>query len=226
MIRRTGRVRWPKTVEGARRLQERLVSCLKTQTPLRRVGLVAGAELAYTPDGNRAWAGVVALALPDLTPVEAVWAVGLPSFPYVPGYLSFREGPLILEAVRRLTVKPDLWLFDAHGIAHPRKFGLASHLGLLLDTPSVGCAKSRLVGTHGEPGQLRGAWTSLRFQGATVGRVLRTRTNIRPLYVSPGHLIDLPSAIRWVLAVSPRFRVPEPIRQAESLVNRLKRASF
>lgn len=178
--------------------------------------------MAYAPDGNRAWAGVVVLALPDLTPVEAAWAAGPTSFPYVPGYLSFREGPLILKAVRRLRVQPDLWLFDGHGIAHPRKFGLASHLGLLLGSPSVGCAKSRLVGTHGEPGQLRGAWTSLRFQGATVGGVLRTRTNIRPLYVSPGHLIDLPSAIRWVLAVSPRFRVPEPIRQAESLVNRLK----
>ncbi len=222
-VRWVGPARWPRTVDAARRLQERLVSKLKIRSPLRRVRLVAGVDLAYAPDEDRAWAGVVVLTLPGLTLVEATWAVGSPSFPYVPGYLTFREGPLILEAARRLRTRPDLWLFDGQGIAHPRRLGLAAHLGLLLNAPSVGCAKSRLVGTYGEPGRLRGAWSPLRFRGETVGAVLRTRTSVHPLYVSPGHLVDLRSAIRWVLAVSPRFRVPEPIRQAERLVNRLRR---
>jgi deoxyribonuclease V len=216
-------MRWPRTVESARRLQARLLSGLNTTIPLRRVRLIAGVDLAYAPGGDRAWAGVVVLALPDLDPVESVWAAGSPAFPYIPGYLSFREGPLILKAVRRLRSTPDLWLFDGQGIAHPRGFGLAAHVGLLLNAPSVGCAKSRLVGTHHEPGRFRRAWSPLRYQGETVGAVLRTRTGVRPLYVSPGHLIDLPSSIQWVLAASPRFRVPEPIRQAEGLVNRLKR---
>jgi deoxyribonuclease V len=144
------------------------------------------------------------------------------TFPYVPGYLSFREGPVFLHAARRLRVRPDLWLFDGQGIAHPRGFGLAAHLGVLLDRPSVGCAKSRLVGEHRMPGPGRGEWTPLIFGGKRVGAVVRTRDHVRPLYVSVGHRISLPAAIRWVLACC-AYRVPEPIRLAEQLVNRVKR---
>ncbi len=184
---------------------------------------MAGADCAFSADGRTMWAAVVVVRLPGLEPVAQAWARGPVTFPYVPGYLSFREGPVFLRAVRRLRVRPDLWLFDGQGIAHPRGFGLAAHLGVLLDAPSAGCAKSRLVGEHREPGRGRGEWAPLMFRGKQIGAVLRTRDGVRPLYVSVGHLISLRAAVRWVLA-SCRYRVPEPIRLAEQLVNRLKRA--
>jgi deoxyribonuclease V len=154
--------------------------------------------------------------------VEVATASGRPAFPYVPGYLSFREGPPILDAFCRLRSRPDLCIFDGQGLAHPRRFGLACHLGLLLGLPSVGCAKSRLVGEYREPGKERGEWSPLRFESRTVGAVLRSRNDVNPIFVSPGHLIGVRAAIRWVLACT-RARVPEPIRLAEQVVNRLKK---
>jgi deoxyribonuclease V len=186
------------------------------------VRLVAGADCAFSADAKVIWAGIAVVAVPGLEPVASAWAEGRVTFPYVPGYLSFREGPAFLEASRRLSIRPDLWLFDGQGIAHPRGFGLASHLGVLLDRPSVGCAKSRLVGEHREPGPRRGDWAPLFLDGRRVGAVLRTRDRVRPLYVSVGHRISLPAALRWALACC-RCRVPEPIRLAEQVVNRLKR---
>lgn len=187
----------------------------------RRVRLVAGADLAYRRDG-RAWAAVALVRLPDCSVVEVATATGRPSFPYVPGYLSFREGPLLLEAFGKLRQTPDLCLFDGQGLAHPRRFGLACHLGVLLDIPSVGCAKSRLVGEYREPGAQRGEWSPLRLDNRIVGAVLRSRDDVNAIFVSPGHRITLRNAVRWVLACS-RTRVPEPIRLAEQVVNRLKR---
>ncbi len=213
--------RWPSTVAEARRLQLRLRRRLKVGGGPRRVRLVAGGDCAFSPDGRRIWAGIVVVRLPELEPVARAWATGRVTFPYVPGYLSFREGPVFIRAARRLRVRPDLWLFDGQGIAHPRGFGLAAHLGVLLGASSVGCAKSRLVGEHAEPGRRRGEWASLVFRGERVGAVLRTRDGVRPLYVSVGHRISLTGALRWVLPCC-RFRVPEPIRLAEQLVNRLK----
>lgn len=186
-----------------------------------RVRLIVGADLAYRGDGRWAWAAVVVVNLPDGRVVESATAAGPPPFPYVPGYLSFREGPLLLAAFKRLRTRPDLCLFDGQGLAHPRRFGLACHMGVLLDLPSVGCAKSLLVGEYDEPGLKRGAWSPLRLDGKQVGAVLRTRSGVRPLFVSPGHRIGVREAVRWVLACS-RFRVPEPIRLAEQLVNRLR----
>ena len=183
---------------------------------------MAGADCAFSSDGRTMWAGVVVVEFPGLEPVARAWATRRVSFPYVPGYLSFREGPALLAAVRRLQLRPDLWLFDGQGIAHPRGFGLAAHIGVLLDRPSVGCAKSRLVGAHDPPGVRRGQSTPLFLDGRPVGAVLRTRDGVRPLYVSVGHRIALRAAVRWVLACC-RHRVPEPIRLAEQLVNQLKR---
>ena len=183
---------------------------------------MAGADCAFSPDGRTMWEGIVVVQLPGLEPVARAWASGRVTFPYVPGYLSFREGPVFVGAARRLAVRPDLWLFDGQGIAHPRGFGLAAHLGVLLGASSVGCAKSRLVGKHAEPGRHRGAWVPLMVGDRRVGAVVRTRDDVRPLYVSVGHRISLKAAIRWVLACC-RFRVPEPIRLAEQLVNQLKR---
>ncbi len=214
--------RWPSSVAEARRLQLRLRRRVRVGGGPRRVRLVAGADCVFSPDGRTMWAGIVVVRLPSLEPVARAWARGRVRFPYVPGYLSFREGPVFLEAVRRLRVRPDLWLFDGQGIAHPRGFGLAAHLGVLLGAASVGCAKSRLVGEHAEPGRRRGEWAPLVLDGRRVGAVLRTRDGVRPLYVSVGHRISLPASIGWVLACC-RYRVPEPIRLAEQLVNCLKR---
>lgn len=214
-------VGWPRTVAEARALQERLRDRVVARGGPRRVRLVAGADLAYRADGRWAWAAVVLVSLADGRIVESATAAGPPPFPYIPGYLSFREGPLVLAAFDRLAARPDLWLFDGHGLAHPRRFGLASHLGVLLDIPSIGCGKSRLVGEHEEPGPQRGDWSPLRMDGRTVGAVLRTRAGVKPIFVSTGHRIGLRPAMRWVLACS-RFRVPEPIRLAEALVERLR----
>ena len=214
-------VRWPLSVAAARAIQERLSSRVR-RSGSPRVTLLAGADLAYGRDG-KAWAAVVVVRLPGCAVAEVATASGRPAFPYVPGYLSFREGPLLLEAFGRLRRSPDLCLFDGQGIAHPRGCGLAAHIGVLLGLPSVGCAKSRLVGEYREPGARRGDWSPLRLEGRTVGAVLRSREGVRPLFVSVGHRISLAVAIRWVLACC-RYRVPEPIRLAEQVVNRLKDA--
>lgn len=208
-------------VARAQALQARLRRRVRTRGGPRRVALVAGADLAYRGDGTRAWAAVVLWSPRDGAVVETATASGRPSFPYVPGYLSFREGPLLLRAFGRLRHRPDLVLFDGQGIAHPRGIGLASHLGVLLDLPSVGCAKSRLVGEHGEPGPRRGDSTPLVLAGRRVGAVVRTRDGVKPLWVSPGHRIGTREAVRWTLACC-RTRVPEPIRLAELIVNCLK----
>ena len=208
-------------IARAQAVQARLRRRVRTRGGPRRVSLVAGADLAYRDDGSRAWAAVVLWSPSDGAVVETVTVSGRPGFPYVPGYLSFREGPLLLRAFKRLRGKPDLVLFDGQGIAHPRGLGLASHLGVLLDLPSVGCAKSRLVGEHDEPGPRRGDWTPLVLGRRRVGAVLRTRDGVKPLWISPGHRIGVRQAVTWALACC-RTRVPEPIRLAEQVVNRLK----
>lgn len=208
-------------IARAQAVQARLRSRVRASGGPRRVRLVAGADLAYRADGSRAWAAVVLWSPRDGAVVETVTAAARPRFPYVPGYLSFREGPLLLRAFGRLRRRPDLVLFDGQGIAHPRGLGLASHLGVLLDLPSVGCAKSRLVGEHGEPGRRRGEWTPLVLAGRCVGAVVRTRDDVKPLWISPGHRIGVRQAIKLMLACC-RTRVPEPIRLAEQVVNSLK----
>jgi deoxyribonuclease V len=188
--------------------------------PLR---LVAGADVSYDRDSPILFAAIVVLDAGTLETVEVVSARGRARFPYLPGYLSFRELPPLAEAFARLSVRPDLVLCDGHGRAHPRRFGLASHLGVALGVPSIGCAKSRLIGEHRDPGLRRGAHTALRDGGETIGEVLRTRTGVAPVYVSVGHRVTLATARRLVLRFAPRFRIPEPIRAAHAEVNRLRR---
>jgi len=211
---------WPRTVEAAREIQEQLRSRVKLGGGPREVKRIAGADIAYDRTGL-AFAAVVVMSFPDGRIIESAHAAGFPHFPYVPGYLTFREGPFLLAALSRLPQLPDLCLFDGQGLAHPRRFGLACHMGVLLDMPSIGCAKSLLVGVHGEPGPERGKWSPIRLEGKEVGAALRTRAGVKPIFASPGHRINLKDAIRWTLATS-RYRVPEPIRLAEQLVNRLK----
>ena len=183
---------------------------------------VAGVDVSYQRHGEFFFAAVEVLSFPGLTLVEAVTVVNRVSFPYVPGLLSFRELPVLLDAFRRLRTIPDVVLVDGQGIAHPRRLGLASHLGLWLDLPTIGCAKSRLCGEHDSPGQAKGDRVPLRLDGSVVGTVLTTRDRVKPLYVSPGHKIDVSTAADFVLRCAVRYRMPEPTRLAHHLANQCR----
>ena len=188
---------------------------------LSGVGHVAGADVST--QGDRAYATVVVLDFPGLSPVEVQGFETELSFPYVPGLLSFREIPAVAGALEKVRTPVDAVIFDAQGLAHPRRMGLASHLGLFLDVPSVGCAKTRLVGTHEEPATEKGSATDLVHRGEVIGRVLRTRKGVSPVFVSVGNGIDLQSSVELVLVCSPKYRLPETIRRAHDAANRLRR---
>lgn len=188
------------------------------------VRLVAGVDVSSARFGSAVHAAVVLYDLAAHAVVEIATASAATSFPYVPGLLSFRELPVVLEAFRRLSGVPEVVLVDGQGLAHPRRLGIASHLGLWLEVPTIGCAKSRLCGEHGEVGPLRGDAVTLLADGVAVGCVLRTRDRTRPLYVSPGHRVDIARAVQVVLVCGRGYRLPEPTRQAHIESNRLRAA--
>lgn len=185
--------------------------------------LLGGADLSCTRGDRRGFAGVVVLDAATLAPVDSASTVAELTIPYIPGLLSFRELPPLAAAWARLELRPDVLLFDGQGTAHPRRFGLACHGGLAFGVPSIGCAKSVLVGEHGRLGRRRGATADLVHKGEVVGRAVRTRAGVRPVYVSPGHLMDLDTAVEVVLAATAGFREPETTRHAHRLVGRLRR---
>ena len=162
-------------------------------------------------------AAIIVLDFPGLVPVDSAVIVRRVSFSYVPGLLSFREGPAVMEAIERLARRPDLIIFDGQGRAHPRRFGIACHLGLLSGIPSIGCGKSRLCGRHDEPPAAKGGYVPLLEGDEPIGAVVRTRDRVKPVYISVGHLIDLPSSIKWVLSCCTKYRLPEPTRLAHHL---------
>ena len=211
--------RWDVTPAEARRIQEAGRALVVTEDRLGPIDRVAGIDVGFAQGRAVARAAVAVLAFPSLAPVETAVARRPVHFPYVPGLLSFREIPAVLDALAQLRVRPDLLVCDGHGLAHPRRFGLACHLGVLAGLPSIGAAKSRLLGTHAEPGRERGAWVPLEDRGETVGAVLRTRAGVAPLYVSVGHRVSLATAVRLVLACTPRYRLPETTRQAHRLAS-------
>jgi len=205
---------WGLTPSQARQLQQRLAHLVIQRALPRRVSSVAGADVSMDPRGTRAAAAISVLSFPELTIREVVTVEGTVRFPYVPGLLTFREGPILLDAFRKLKIRPDVILFDGQGLAHPRGMGIATHVGLFLEVPTVGCAKSPLVKPRSEPGPRRGARSSIEREGRLVGVALRTRTGVRPVYVSPGHLADVPTSARLVLSCCRSFRIPEPLRSA------------
>ncbi len=207
--------RWDLTPAEAVALQQELRHKVRLEADPGPVRRVAGVDVSCR--GEEARAAVVVLSFPELRRVDQGLAEVPLTFPYVPGLLSFREGPAVLAAFERLTLWPDLVLFDGQGLAHPRRLGLACHLGLFLDLPSIGCAKSRLCGQHEEPGPERGDWTPLYDGGEILGAVLRSRPQVKPLYVSPGHRVDLKQAVHYVLACCTRYRLPETTRWAHRL---------
>ena len=184
---------------------------------------VAGVDVAYEGDGKRAFAAIAVLDVEKGNVEQIVAAEAEAKFPYLPGLLSFRELPALAAALEKLATRPDLVICDGQGIAHPRRFGLACHLGVVYDLPVIGCAKTRLIGEADEPGYVRGSVAQLINEGETVGVVLRTRDGVRPVYVSPGHRISLRTACEWILSLSSKYRIPEPIRAADERVNRMKR---
>jgi deoxyribonuclease V len=176
-------------------------------------------DVGFEGDGTVTRAAVAVLSFPGLALVEHAIARLPTSFPYVPGLLSFREAPAVLEAFARLRVRPDLILYDGQGVAHPRRFGIASHVGLLLDLPSIGVAKTRLIGDHGRVPVTKGRWTPLRDCDEVIGAVLCSRSHVKPLYVSIGHRVTLDTAIRYVMACVTRYRLPETTRFAHRLAS-------
>lgn len=238
--------RWDVTPEEARDIQLLLRRRVELADRIGRVRLVAGADLAFRLPERRSWergtgraiAGVVVFTYPELEEVERVWVEQKLTFPYVPGLLSFREIPALLKAFARLRHTPDLIFCDGQGYAHPRRFGIACHLGVLLGLPTIGCAKSRLIGESAEPGTRAGAWSPLKAPmvsaerkprppdaGAqeVIGAALRTRTGVRPIYVSQGHRISLTRAVNFTLAVCDDYRIPLPTRTADHFVDAVKR---
>lgn len=215
--------RWTAELERARTLQERLRSRVETRDRLTPPRRVAGADVSYARGDRRLWAVVVVLDAETLETLEQAGVAMEATFPYLPGYLSFREAPAVLEAFARLERRPDVLMVDGHGLAHPRAFGLACHLGVSLDVPTIGVAKSVLVGAVTGPGPTRGAHAPMIHRGRVVGSALRTRERVKPVYVSVGHRVGLATARRLALRFARRYRLPEPTRQAHLAVNRLRR---
>ncbi|BAY15352.1 endonuclease V [Anabaenopsis circularis NIES-21] len=211
---------WPQTLEAAITIQESLSQQVITEDQLREpISYVAGVDMGFTADGTISRAAVAVLSFPDLQVVETTLAHRPTSFPYIPGFLSFREIPAVLDALEKIQTVPDIILCDGQGIAHPRRFGIASHLGVILDMPTIGVAKSLLIGKHQELPETRGSWQPLIHKGETIGAVLRTRIGVKPLYISSGHKISLTTAIDYVLQCTPKYRLPETTRVADKLAS-------
>ena len=214
---------WPvsPTVADAREFQKELRSQISIVPYPGDPRYVAGVDAAFSP--TRVFAAACLYRYPEAALIEQTCVTQWLRFPYIPGYLSLREGPAIIDAVRKLKQRPDVILVDGQGIAHPRRAGIASYVGVQLSIPSVGCAKTRLVGEYREPVKQKGKWSVLDHEGESLGAVLRTRQAVKPLFVSPGHLSDLESSVRIVLCCVGRYRIPEPLRCADMLSRRTAR---
>ncbi|WP_333654307.1 deoxyribonuclease V [Dissulfurispira sp.] len=206
---------WPKDISRAKKIQDVLRKRVKI-IPLKKTPeIIAGVDAAFA--GDKVIAVATLYEYPELRYMQDAFSTEKIIFPYIPGMLSFREGHAIINAIRKLNIKPDVILFDGQGIAHPKGIGIASHIGVILDIPTIGCAKSRLVGEFRGPGATKGSWAYLYYKGMKVGAVLRTRSSVRPVFVSPGHLIDIDSSIKIVMKCISKYRIPEPLRRADWL---------
>jgi len=206
------------SVEEAKKLQEELAKKVKViplEKPIKRV---AGVDVCIKE--NRGIACIVVMSYPNMKILDISIEIMEISFPYIPGLLGFREGPVIIEAIKKLTLMPDVFIFDGQGIAHPRKMGIATHIGVVIDVPTIGCAKSVLCGTYKEPKEEKGSWSPLMYRGKVIGAALRTRKSVKPVIVSVGHKIELSQCIDIVLKFCTRYRLPEPIRQAHIIAGK------
>ncbi|MGB9774113.1 MAG: deoxyribonuclease V [Bacteroidota bacterium] len=223
---RSGFGGWDVTPKEAIAIQEQLRSMVVVEKVSKPIRYVAGCDISFDKGSDTVYAAVVVLKLPELMVVDQGIAVTKVKFPYIPGLLSFRESPAVLEAWENLHIRPDVLMVDGQGLAHPRRFGIACHLGLLLDIPTLGCAKSVLTGRYEEPPLRAGSYSPLVDKDETIGVALRTCDAVSPIFVSIGHLITLEDAIQLTLKCSKGYRVPEPTRQAHLLVNALRRGEI
>ncbi|MEE8413252.1 MAG: deoxyribonuclease V [Dehalococcoidales bacterium] len=205
---------WQLTTTQAKEIQHQLAARVSGNNEVSNPHFIAGVDISVKKGQEIATGTVVVLNYPELEVVEFKVARGRLDFPYIPGFLSFREAPLTLAACEQLSITPDLILVDGHGVAHPRRFGLASHLGLFLDIPTIGCAKSLLCGNYEEPGIKPGSYADIMDKGEIIGAVLRTKPGVKPVYVSTGHKIDRQTAIHWIMKCCRGYRLPEPTRLA------------
>lgn len=217
--------KWDLSFAAAAELQRQLAGQVQFIPLNRDIRTVAGIDCALSKDGQKIIACIVALNWPGLETIEVTNAIRKLKFPYVPGLLSFREGPVCIAAIKKLKQAPDVFLVDGQGIAHPRRLGLATHLGLFLDRPTIGCAKSRLTGTYQTPAAEKGSYCLLKDKGQTIGAVVRTRTNVKPMFISVGNKCLLEDAIRITLACAIKYRLPEPTRLAHQQVGKLKQSN-
>jgi len=214
---------WTNDIKEAAKIQENLVNFIDTRSSKKEYESVAGADVAYSKKDNAIFASIVVMKYPELVPLEKIKAQSYVSFPYVPGFLFFREGPVLVKALERLQTVPDVIMFDGNGIAHPKGIGMASHFGVMLDIPVIGCAKKKLIGNHKELPDEVGAYVPLEIGDEQLGYVLRTRIGVKPLYVSPGHKIDRDDSREIVISTTRGYRLPEPLRVAHILVNKMRR---
>jgi len=214
---------WNLSPKEAVALQKKLKEQILIQPLERKIHLISGVDLSYEIGGKELWAAFVLMRPEDLQPIAYAGIQDEMRFPYVPGLLSFREIPGLMKAWELLERKPDLILTDGHGIAHPRRMGIACHLGLLTQTPAMGCGKNVLTGKHAPLSPEKGSYESMVDKEEIVGYALRTRDKVKPMYISPGHLISLEESRTWALQTVGKYRMPEPTRQAHLLVNALRR---
>ena len=215
---------WDLSCKEAIEIQRILASQVRFIAMKKKPTIVAGLDCAFSKDGKRIFAAAVVIDLSDFSIIETTTASRKVVFPYIPGLLSFREAPACIDAIEKLKTRPDVFIVDGQGIAHPRRLGIASHIGLLIDNPTIGCAKSRLIGTFAEPGSKKGSHNPLTDSDEKIGAVLRTRTDVKPVYVSVGHKCTLDNAISIVLGCTTKYRLPEPSRLAHQLVGQAKLA--
>ena len=214
---------WNPSPKEAVAIQRRLFPFLNLEKLHGPVRYIAGTDISFSRGSHIIWAGTVVFSYPDMKRIEEKWIKEKTEFPYIPGLLSFREVPGVIKALKRLDTEPDLILCDGQGIAHPRGLGLASHLGLVINKPTIGCAKSRLIGEFKEPGNRKGDHSDLIFRDRVIGAVLRTRTGVKPLFISQGNMITLQESLKIVIDCCLKYRIPEPVREAHLLVNRHRR---
>jgi deoxyribonuclease V len=216
--------RWDITYKEAVNIQQKLKGrlILHDKESFGEISTIAGADISYSKQDDMFFAAAVLLACPTMDVIEEVSLTERAPFPYIPGLLTFREGPALLRAFEKLASVPDCVIFDGQGIAHPRGIGLASHMGLFLDIPTIGCAKKRLVGVHDEVGTEIGDYADLTLDGRIIGAVVRTKRKVKPLFISPGHKIGLRRAIEVVLSCCRGYRLTEPVRRAHLAVNRIR----
>lgn len=217
---------WNLSPLAAVQMQHELRARIRIEPLSAPIETIAGADVSFNKFSPLIYAAIVVLHVPSLTIIEEAEAVTEIKFPYVPGLLSFREIPALLEAWAKLKIEPDAVMLDGQGIAHPRRMGIAAHFGLCVDRPTLGCAKSVLVGTYEQPPPERGAWMPMTHQGEIIGAALRTKTNVGPVFVSPGHRLDLAGAVAMTLQCGGGYRIPEPTRHAHNRANILRRASM